>query len=76
MLESDSTDIAYDGDNRIYIGGRFSNYLNFTTTGKSGEPIVNSAYTGCGVNQKMGYVGVFTTSGEHVNTKTIGGCNT
>ena len=76
LLESDSTDIAYDGDNRIYIGGRFSNYLNFTTTGKSGEPIVNSAYTGCGVNQKMGYVGVFTTTGEHVNTKTIGGCNT
>lgn len=76
FLESDSTDIAFDGDNRIYIGGRFSNYLNFTTTGKTGETIVNSAYTGCGVNQKMGYVGVFTTTGEHVNTKTLGGCNT
>jgi len=76
LLESETTDIAFDGHNRIYIGGEFSNYLNFTTTGKTGETIVNSAHTTCDVNRRMGFVGVFTTSGEHVNTKTIGGCNT
>ena len=76
LLESETTDIAFDGDNRIYIGGEFSNYLNFTTTGKSGETIVNSAHTTCDVDRRMGFVGVFTPSGEHVNTKTIGGCNT
>ena len=76
LLESEITDVAFDGDNRIYIGGEFSNYLNFTTTGKTGETIVNSAHTTCDVDRRMGFVGVFTTSGEHVNTKTIGGCNT
>ena len=76
LLESETTDVAFDGDNRIYIGGEFSNYLNFTTTGKTGETIVNSAHTTCNIDRRMGFVGVFTTSGEHVNTKTIGGCNT
>jgi len=76
LLKSDSNDIAFDGNNRIYIGGRFSNYLNFTTVAKAGNSVVNSAYTGCSVDQKMGFVGVFSIDGQHVNTKLLNGCNT
>ena len=76
QLVADVNDITFDGVNSIYIGGRFSNYLNFTSTDKTGVEITKSAATGCSQTDKMGFIGAFTTSGQHRDTQTTNGCGT
>ena len=70
-------DIAFDGHNSIYIGGRYSKSLAFSSVDKSGNEVWNSVSTTCSnQHSQMGFVAAFTTAGHHRFTQQTGGCDT
>ena len=46
-MRADMRDIAFDGHNSIYIGGRYSKSLAFSSVDKSGNEVWNSVSTTC-----------------------------
>ena len=75
-MKAGMRDIAFDGDNSVYIGGRYSESLAFSSVDKSGNEVWNSVSTMCNAQSQMGFVAAFTTAGHHRFTQQTGGCGT
>ena len=75
-MKAGMRDIAFDGDNSIYIGGRYSESLAFSSVDKSGNEIWNRVLNTCSGQAQMGFVAAFTTGGDHRFTQQTGGCGT
>ena len=75
-MKAGMRDIAFDGDNSIYIGGRYSESLAFSSVDKSGNEIWNRVLNTCSGQAQMGFVAAFTTGGDHRFTQQTGGCHT